>query len=74
MHAGAVALRCVTSGRRGLAVTIDAAPSRDGLIVLVHEQHWVGEFRRPYRAVALREAGEELFRPHRCLSNHGRLR
>jgi hypothetical protein len=55
-------------------VTIDAAPSRDGLIVLVHEQHWVGEFRRPYRAVALREAGEELFRPHRCLSNHGRLR
>lgn len=63
-------MRWVYSSRGG-RIPIDAEPHPDGRGVLVLAEangmeQWVLETRRPYRAIALREQGSELYRIHIC--------
>lgn len=71
------ARRCVDCGQRtrwvhsaiGRPLLIDAEPSVKGDRMLVLDDgRWVAEYRRPDRAIALREGGAELYQVHSCPS------
>jgi hypothetical protein len=51
----------------GRPVCLNAEPSPDGRVVLVLvDERWVAETRRPYRAIALRQQGLPLYAHHHC--------
>jgi hypothetical protein len=69
------ATRCTRCGARirwcftpsGGRTPISAEPDPKGTLLLVlMDEHWVAEARRPYRAIALRSDGHELYARHHC--------
>jgi hypothetical protein len=57
----------LVESRLGGRLLLDLHPHADGRVVLlVEDGRWVGELRRGYRAIALREQGLELYRVHAC--------
>jgi hypothetical protein len=51
----------------GRPLPIDAEPSPDGRLVLeLIDGEWVAQRRRPYRALALRMDGHQLYAAHTC--------